>query len=266
MPERNDDPHEDRSHPIPVDRHALFKELTYEGFRELAKDRSLSRYEKIGFPDSYREGKEELIYNDLRAKLPGLARVGARVVDIGPGCSDLPAMLLRNAGELGQKLAFVDSAEMLALVPEAPCLEKVAARFPECADFLSSHAGRADVIIVYSVFHYVFTEGNTWSFLDAALSLLAPGGKLLIGDIPNISKRRRFFSSEAGVRFHHVYTGKKEAPVVEFNRISAGEIDDSVVLALLQRARAQGFDAYVLAQPPDLPMANRREDVLIVRP
>jgi hypothetical protein len=39
-----------------------------------------------------------------------------------------------------------------------------------------------------------------------------------------------------------------------------------VVFALLQRARLAGFDAYVLPQDPALPMANRREDVLIIRP
>jgi hypothetical protein len=32
------------------------------------------------------------------------------------------------------------------------------------------------------------------------------------------------------------------------------------------RARNQGFDAYIRAQAPDLPMANRREDILVIRP
>jgi hypothetical protein len=39
-----------------------------------------------------------------------------------------------------------------------------------------------------------------------------------------------------------------------------------VVFAVLQRARAAGFHAYVLPQPAHLPLANRREDILIVRP
>lgn len=249
-----------------VDRHAQFKSLTFEGFRALAKDQSLTRYEKIGFPDSYREGKEEAIFRDLAAKLPALGVRSARIVDIGPGCSDLPKMLVENAVRLEQRIAFVDSAEMLALTPEARGLEKIAARFPDCPEFIAANAGKSDAVIVYSLFHYVFVEGNTWSFLDAALSLLAPGGALLLGDIPNISKRRRFFSSEAGVRFHQAFTGKRDLPKVEFNRLEPGEIDDAVLLSLLQRARAEGFDAYVVPQPAELPMANRREDVLIVRP
>lgn len=248
------------------ERHARFKALDYEGFRELAKDAALSPYEKIGFPDSYRQGKEELIFRDLLAKLPQLSRRGARVMDIGSGCSDLPGMIMRNAEALEQRLAFVDSREMLDLVADSQRLEKVAAHFPDCVEFIEANRGAVDAVVVYSVFHYVFAEGNAWGFLDAALSMLAPGGSMLIGDVPNISKRRRFFSSAAGVRCHQEYTGKDERPVVEFNGLNPGEIDDSVVIAMTMRARLQGFDAYVVPQPPELPMANRREDLLIVRP
>jgi len=53
---------------------------------------------------------------------------------------------------------------------------------------------------------------------------------------------------------------------VHFNRLEPGQMDDSVVLALLARARAQGFHAWVLPQASELPMANRREDILIRRP
>ena len=44
------------------------------------------------------------------------------------------------------------------------------------------------------------------------------------------------------------------------------DIDDAVVFALLQRSRLAGFDAYVVPQDSALPMANRREDILIIRP
>ena len=57
-----------------------------------------------------------------------------------------------------------------------------------------------------------------------------------------------------------------EDPEVAHNTIEPGVIDDAVVFAILQRARAAGFHAYVLPQPATLPMHNRREDILIVRP
>jgi hypothetical protein len=145
-------------------------------------------------------------------------------------------------------------------------LDKVPARFPECGALIAEGAGTFDVVIVYSVIHYVFREANAWDFVDQALSLLAPGGAMLLGDVPNVSKRKRFFASAGGEQFHKAFMKTEDPPVVEFNRLEPGSMDDAVVLGLVARARAQGFDAYILPQPDSLPMANRREDLLFVRP
>src|SRR5207302_4489304 len=70
--------------------------VTYESFRHLASDESLSKYERIGFPDSYRAGFEHRIFEDITAKLSQLLGPPGLVVDIGPGCSDLPALLIET--------------------------------------------------------------------------------------------------------------------------------------------------------------------------
>ncbi len=44
-----------------------------------------------------------------------------------------------------------------------------------------------------------------------------------------------------------------DPPEVHFNSLDRLKIDDSVILSLLNRARNQGFDAYVLPQRPDPP-------------
>ena len=49
-----------------------FADISFDDFRGLASDESLSCYEKIGFPDSYRKGKEHLIFNDLKSKVSQL--------------------------------------------------------------------------------------------------------------------------------------------------------------------------------------------------
>ena len=226
----------------------------------------MSKYERIGFPDSYREGYEAAIFADIRAKLTKLDQDGCRVVDIGPGCSDLPKMLIDLCAAKGHRLTLIDSQEMLNLLDDAPFIEKLGAMYPQCPDWIAGQAGTVDAILCYSMLHYVFVDVSFFRFLDASLSLLAPGGQMLIGDIPNVSKRKRFFASETGVRFHKDYMKTDEAPVVEFNKVEFDQIDDAVVMSLVQRARAQGFDAYVVPQNPALPMANRREDILIVRP
>jgi hypothetical protein len=131
---------------------------------------------------------------------------------------------------------------------------------------LEKFRGQIDAIICYSVLHYIFAESNLFDFLDQSLALLADGGQMLIGDIPNVSKRKRFFSSPAGIQFHQAFTGTAEIPKAEFNSIDQGKMDDSVLLSLLLRARNAGYDAYLLPQPADLPMANRREDLLLFKP
>ena len=244
-----------------------FQNLDYDAFCALAGDPSLSRHEKVGFPDSYRQGKEEAIFRDVVAKMGSLQRHGARVVEIGPGCSQLPLMLAGRCADLGGELMWVDSAEMLALLPDAPHVRKVPGRFPQALQpRMHELAGAVDAIVAYSVVQYVFAEGNVFQFFDACLGLLAHGGELLIGDVPNQTMRKRFFASPLGAATHQRHTGRDDLPEVQFNRLEPGQMDDSVVLALLARARAQGFHAWALPQAVDLPMANRREDILIRRP
>jgi len=244
-----------------------FRDLTFDGFRELATADGLSRYERIGFPDSYRDGYEAAIFRDVRSKLTNLGRRGQTVFDVGCGCSDLPLFLADTCGRQGHSLVLCDSAEMLGHLPDEPFVRKAVGRLPaDHADLVAEYAGRVDAILVYSVLQYVFVEGSVFDFVDACLSLLSPGGQLLLGDLPNQGKRKRFFASAAGVRHHQAFTGTDEVPAVSFNQLERSKIDDAVVLAILGRARAAGFDAYVVPQAPDLPMANRREDVLIVRP
>ena len=244
-----------------------FADLDFERFKALAKDSSASAHEKVGFPDSYREGKEAVILRDITRKLTNLRRRGQEVVDVGPGCGRLAGALIEQSRRRGHRLFLVDSAEVLSELPDAPHLTKVAGRFPEdCLDYVRERRGASDAVLAYSLLHYVFAERGVFSFLDRSLELLAPGGQLLIGDVPNESRRRRFFASEAGIRYHQRFTRTASAPAVVHGRPEPGKIDDAVLLGLAMRARAAGCHAYLLPQGAGLPMANRREDLLVVRP
>ena len=242
-------------------------ELTFDDFRKRAADDSLSQYEKIGFPDSYREGKEDLIFADVRRKLTNLEKQGQTILDIGPGCSGPAFSLIEWCRQHRHRLVLIDSQEMLSRLPDEAFVEKFSGKYPaECGDIVEKYCGRIDAVICYSVLHYVFVETNLFDFLDHSLSLLADGGEMLIGDIPNQSQRKRFFSSRNGVKFHQAFTGTNEKPEVSFNSVETGKRDDSVLIGIILRARAAGYDAYLLPQPSDLPMANRREDILIKKP
>lgn len=241
--------------------------LTFESFRELAVRDGLSRHERVGFPNAYREGRERAIFDDMLAKLRALRRTGRRLLDIGPGCADVPRHLIEHCGKHNHTLHLVDSPEMLAHLPDAAHVSKWPGAFPgETFERMRSDNLQFDAIIAYSVIQYVFAEANLWGFLDSCLALLPDGGELLLGDIPNATMRKRFFASADGLRQHRDYTQGDSPPEVVFNRLESGAIDDSVVMALLARARAAGFHAWVVPQADGLPMANRREDILIRRP
>src|SRR5207248_358192 len=162
--------------------------------------------EKIGFPDEYRAGAEAGILRDIAGKL-GLERARGRVVlDIGPGCSELPRMISALCAGRGHQLLLVDSPEMLAQLPDDPHVTKFAGRYPDIPELFSEHRGSLDAVLAYSVVQYVFAEGDIWDFLDRSLELLAPGAAMLLGDVPNVSKRKRFFASAAGVAHHRRFT------------------------------------------------------------
>lgn len=232
----------------------------------MAKDGRLSCYEKIGFPDSYRKGSEKNIFDDIVSKVHALRGKGKVIADIGPGCSELPHMLIDLCERNQSTLILCDSDEMLSHLPDRHFIEKHPGKFPDSIAAIDRHIGKVDAVIVYSVMQHVFLDMNPFIFTDSAVSLLRDGGgELFLGDIPNITKRKRFFSSKAGIEMHKQFTGRDETPVVRFMELDEGKIDDAIVLSILQRYRNAGCESYVMPQGRHLPLATRREDILIVK-
>jgi hypothetical protein len=196
--------------------------------------------------------------------VPTLDDRGGLLVDIGCGCSELPALLARHAVARGAEVVLVDSAEMLAALPADVPGRRIAGRFPDLPE-VREVTGRASAVVVYSVLQYVLAGGDLHGFVDAAVALLAPGGHLLLGDIPNEAKRARFFASPTGAAFHRAFMGVDEDPRVEAFALRPGAFDDGILLGLLLRYRQAGFESYLVPQGRSLPMQNRREDLLIVR-
>lgn len=133
--------------------------------------------------------------------------------------------------------------------------------------------GKFDIIIAYSVLLCLTSEDDAWSFYRACLDLLNPGGRLLLGDMPNRDAKARFLASPQGRLFAQEWERVKhqsEADMEAYRRFFSNMegqpghyITDSFVFAVLADARKQGFESYLLPQPSDLPFGQTREDILI---
>jgi 2-polyprenyl-3-methyl-5-hydroxy-6-metoxy-1,4-benzoquinol methylase len=238
----------------------------FDRFRDLARDPTLSESEKMDGRDGSRDGFEGAIWASILSHLPPLGERGADILDIGAGCGEIARRMIALAEANGHRVAMVDHEEMLAHLPASPSIARVTGRFPE-AFAASAEAERSfDAILAYSVLQYVIVDANPFAFLDSALARLKPGGWLLLGDVPNFSKLRRFLASDAGIAHHHVYMKTDQEPDVPPFAILRDCVDDGLMIGLVMRARLAGFDAYLLPQAPNLPFANWREDLLVRRP
>jgi ubiquinone/menaquinone biosynthesis C-methylase UbiE len=124
-------------------------------------------------------------------------------------------------------------------------------------------------IIVYSVLQYLEDEQEVMEFILKAISMLHIGGAILLGDIPNVSKKARFIESEFGKKFINewgsvAHTGTDKLSFDSDDKTPV--FNDSMILSIIEKVRFSGFHAYVLPQLTDLPFGHTREDILIVKP
>ena len=240
--------------------------LSFEGFKVLAGNDACSPEERAGFGVFARRRVATLshVLADMEKKIPALLRQRSRVLSLGIGCGELALLEIDRALKFEQYLVAVDSAEALARLPDEG-ITKTAGLFPIAMpeQWLGSMRGTFDAVVAYSVLQYVHAEGATDSFVESILELLAPGGRALIGDVPNHDLRNRFLASSAGADFHRknfpLSTGPESRPLM------AGDFTDRDLLRILSQSRSAGFSAWVLPQDDRLLFAGRREDILIER-
>ncbi|RJG49004.1 class I SAM-dependent methyltransferase [Motilimonas pumila] len=155
------------------------------------------------------------------------------------------------------------------------CIKKLSERTKSdnlellAGDFLSLKLPREhkfDVIVIYSVLHCLRNSSDVMAFIDKAVALLAPGGRLILGDLPNNDLKQRFVNSQEGQRFsvewREAIADMPEEPA--FEPVSeAVSFDDESVLSLLLQIRQKGLEAHLLPQPSHLPFGHTREDIVV---
>lgn len=238
----------------------------FDAYGEAA--RRLSKPTLISGRNSFQVEQEKHIVNDVFAKL--LPSPSDRLLEIGCGVG----VLLTPLAKLVKEAVGIDHPaciEKYVALGKPSNVRLIAGRWPE-----AGVDGQFDRILVYSVLHILPDADTARSFIRACLDALAPGGRLMLGDIPNEDSIRRFKNSEFGKKFHAEYL-KRTASLQEDEKTSrqrdifanvdrhTPHLTDDFMLDLLTVTRKNGCESYIVPQPQELQFAYTREDILICK-
>lgn len=194
-----------------------------------------------------------------------------RLLEIGCGAGNL---LIHLSAKVSSA-AGIDHPKVIARLEKRfsdPSLKLVGANF---LDYEPGPDERYEKILINSVLEALSDEAEAFQFIDKAAGMLTPGGRLLIGDIANVDKKKRFIETGFGQAFAQEWRDKVAAEDGGAEEEAAAKIllvddkmlvqTDDFVLGLVRRYRRAGWEAYCLPQPSNLPFGHTREDVLIHR-
>lgn len=128
-----------------------------------------------------------------------------------------------------------------------------------------------ECVLAYSVLHYVPTFEKQVEFVMKMASCLKPGGRALIGDIPNVSLKARFSASNEGKIVDEHYKENmnnltaEDQYLLNSEQMSGKTLNDEDIMRIMLELRTAGYEAYLLPQRHDLPFGCTREDILIRR-
>ena len=215
---------------------------------------------------SIQKNAEKLILLDIIKKLD--LNLNDCCLDIGCGVGNflIPlSFIVKNITGIDHDLI------MKKLIKRFPILDNIKLIAGNFLDLQINE--KFDKVIIYSVLHYLESEGEVLDFINKALSILNPGGKVLLGDIPNKSKRSRFLSSKEGKKFQLEWKKKISETQEENDSTSIlsklpidndlVEFRDDFLLKILKDLKSKGYHASILSQPQELPFGFTREDILV---
>lgn len=238
--------------------------ISFDNYTRLAGSSEATHTEVAG-RYGFQKDAERQIVPDIMSKLA--IRSSDSLLEIGCG----PGNLLLPLAHMVASCAGIDNAQ---------ALQRLASRGSAAAgiellsgDFfgLALGARRFSKVLIYSVLQYVESAELARRFLLKALALLAPGGRLVIGDLPNVDKKARFAASSRGRAM--ALEWQQQIATNAAHQLSEMPsdprlllVDDALLANMMLCARAAGYEAYVLPQPDGLPFFCTREDMLFIAP
>jgi 2-polyprenyl-3-methyl-5-hydroxy-6-metoxy-1,4-benzoquinol methylase len=238
--------------------------ISFENYGLKAKQSS--SYLQIASRFEFMEESENFIIHDILEKLK--LEKKDNIIDIGCGAGNITIPLN----------SFVSHT---TCIDHRYCLDRLNSRLDKSKSFKLIPGNFIDLkikktfdkMLCYSVIHYLKDEKEMWDFILKAIYLLKPGGLALFGDLPNKSKKERFINTKFGKKIDSEY--KKSLKNNNLNKtdfvnlskdVELVDLNDESILRLVKKIRDEGFNAYLLDQPPQLSLSYTREDILVSKP
>lgn len=185
------------------------------------------------------------------------------VLDIGSnvGSMSIPISYLVNS------VTCIDSPNLTKFIQE----KKIDNINLLSGDFLEVEIdNKFDKILVYGVLNCL-NEIDLYKFIDKCLTILNPGGILLFGDIPNISKKKRYLdkyqTNEEKESWNELISKEDFSHLQEIPKYNSENkiaiFDDDIILNMVKYIRNKDFNCYIINQKENLPFNKTREDIIV---
>ena len=203
-----------------------------------------------------------LIVPDVVKKL--LLKPTDSLLDIGCNCGQLTIPM----SFLCKKVVGVDGGVISRLRERITGIDNI---FTIEGDFREVQIDeKFDCILIYSVLVYMDSYEDKLKFILKAADLLKPGGRLLVGDVINVSTKKRFENSEdfniVGKEYKKYKNEMNEEDEKKSNAhgpLLENILDDEMLMRLLLDIRRAGYESFILPQDKDMPFGYTRQDILV---
>jgi len=187
-----------------------------------------------------------------------------KILDIGCGTGDIAIPLSRKV----KSVTAVDFPKIIRHLKKRADRKKIKnIKFTPSNILNLKIKKKFDKVLAYSLVHYMKNNDQLKKFLKNLLRLTSSNGIILIGEIPNISMKKRFLKSKTGKKINKKFNLNLNKLKKKYSSFQYKEkfiqIYDKEIKFMINYCNKFGADAYILPIKRGLPFSHTRINILI---
>ncbi|MBD1162859.1 methyltransferase domain-containing protein [Pelagibacterales bacterium SAG-MED12] len=205
------------------------------------------------------KNSEKKIFIDIKNKLE--LKGNDNLIDIGCGAGPVCDYIVKYAKKNKINLTLNDIPEVIKFLKKKYKKNKNIKYLP--GEFQKQKIKKKfNKVLCYSV---IQSTNNPKIFFNKILNIVNNQSLILIGDIPNTSKKKRFLTSKFGQKFEEKRIKKKINNINNYLKKNKQNnlINDELIKEFLIKSKKKGFNFFIFRQNNKLPFSYTREDILI---